>query len=55
MGKNTSVSHASSDACCSMAGVRCVGSKVVTIVWMNKGLNGSIPVEIANLKSLRLL
>jgi hypothetical protein len=52
MGKNTTVSSGSGYDCCSMDGVSCSGSHVTAIKWNYKGLAGSIPVEIGNLKNL---
>ena len=55
MEKSTNVSPNSSTACCSMEGVDCSGHFVTKIDWKDKGLVGSIPREIGNLKNLREL
>ena len=52
MGQNTTVSSTSGTDCCSMDGVTCSGSHVTAIKWNYKGLSGSIPEDIGNLKNL---
>ena len=52
MGQNTTVSSGSDKECCSMDGVSCSGSLVTAINWNYKGLSGSIPADIGNLKNL---
>jgi hypothetical protein len=42
----------SSTGCCSISGVTCSGSKVITIDWNNRYLTGSIPSDIENLVNL---
>ena len=52
MGKSTSVSSASLTNCCSMTGVTCSNAAVTILSWNSKGLSGSIPSDIGNLKNL---
>jgi hypothetical protein len=55
MGNPLKDNYFGADACCSMQGVACSGSKVIEIDWNNKQLTGQIPPDIASLKNLKKL
>ena len=51
----TGASATSTTSCCSLSGITCSGALVTRFNVASKGITGSIPKEIGNLKNLKRL